>query len=94
MVNKILQWLNKIKTDKLLHFIAGILIAQLTYILLSFTTTLHICWVSVLSLLTTAIIGGVKEAYDKKHGVPSLSDFIYTVIGGLVGILFAIFISL
>ena len=93
MVNKIIQWLSKIKADKLLHFIAGILISQITFALFSLTT-LHIYLVSLLSLLITAIVGGAKEIYDKKHGVPSIMDFLYTFIGGLIGVLLAVFISL
>jgi len=93
MINKILQWLNKLKTDKLLHFIAGMLISQVTYILISLTS-LHICWIVLLSLTITVISGGIKEVIDKKYGVPSIMDFVYTVIGGFIGVLLAMFISL
>lgn len=93
MLNKILQWLSEIKADKLLHFIAGILISQITYALLSFTT-LHIGWILLLSLLIITVIGGAKEAIDKKIGVPSIIDFLYTIIGGLIGLLLVVFILL
>jgi hypothetical protein len=93
MLKKILQWLGEIKTDKLLHLIAGILVSQIIYASLSFTT-LHTGWILLLSLSVTAIAGGAKEAIDKKIGVPSIMDFLYTVIGGLIGVLLALFISL
>lgn len=80
-----MDWLYKIKSDKLLHFIAGLLITQVVSIVLLALTG---------SLVMSVLLGGMagliaalaKELYDKfGHGVPSLSDFLFTVIGSLVG---------
>jgi len=79
-----MNWLYKIKSDKLLHFIAGLLIAQVAAaVLLAFTGRLAM---SVLLGGTAGLIVALaKELYDKLgHGVPSWSDFFATAIGSLV----------
>lgn len=85
MVEKIKQWLYGIKADKLLHIIAGMVIAQVAYRLLSLVVPM---WWAMLAAFGVAVIAGaVKEAIDVKYGVPSWKDFIATVIGGVVGLL-------
>lgn len=91
-MKKILKWLNGIKPDKLLHFIAGLLIAQVSYALFSIG---FVEWLSVLLAFgTAACIGGVKEMLDMVSGVPSLSDFLATLIGGAIGSLVVVLILL
>ena len=88
MIKKLKSWLYSIKVDKCLHFIAGIIAAQATFALAEFALPLG--WCILLALITTAIAGGIKEAADVKYGVPSASDFFATMLGGLLGVLFAI----
>jgi len=64
-----------IQKDKLLHFIAGLLIAGVVSIVLPW-------WAA---LLSAAIAGAVKEVIDYYgHGKPELLDFLYTAAGGFV----------
>jgi uncharacterized membrane protein YjdF len=85
MVNKILKWLNRIKFDKLLHFIFGLLIAQVLYTLLSIGFGK---WMSVLgSMFLSSMLAAAKELWDIKHGVPSWNDFLASEIGVIVGLL-------
>lgn len=93
-MKKILRWLNGIKPDKLLHFIAGLLIAQISYALFSIGFAE---WLSVLlAFWTAACIGGAKELIDwaTDSGVPSLSDFLATLVGGAIGSLVVVLILL
>jgi len=93
-MKRILRWLNDIKLDKLLHFIAGLLIAQISYALFSIG---FVEWLSaLLAFGTAACIGGVKEMLDGviNDGVPSLSDFLATLIGGAIGSLVIVLILL
>lgn len=90
MVDKILKWLNGIKTDKLLHFIVALLVAQLLYALLS------ICcgkWMSVLgSMFLASMIAAVKELYDIGHGVASWKDILASVTGIMVGLIIIVLV--
>lgn len=91
-MKKILAWLNSIKPDKLLHFIAGLLIAQVSYALFSIGFAE---WLSVLLAFgAAACVGGAKELIDwaTDSGVPSLNDFFATLIGGVVGSLVVVLI--
>ena len=88
MVSKLKALLGSVKADKWLHFICGLIVAQLMLAVFS------ICmpyWASVLlSLFATACIGGVKELLDKvAGGVPSWADFWFTLAGGAIGLLIA-----
>lgn len=91
-MKKIIAWLYGIKSDKLLHFIAGMVVSQIAFALLDLATTMW--WSAFLAFLIAAVAGGIKEAWDIKHGVPNVADFVATMLGGLVGALLAIPISL
>ena len=91
-MKKIIEWLYGLKTDKCLHFIAGIVVAQIAFALLDLATT--VWWSAFLAFLVAAVVGGIKEALDVKHGVPNVADFVATMLGGLVGVLLAIPIAL
>lgn len=91
-MRKIIEWLYSLKTDKCLHFIAGMVVAQIAFALLDLATS--VWWSAFLAFLVAAIAGGVKEAWDVKHGVPNVADFVATMVGGLVGVLLAIPIAL
>lgn len=70
----------KVPTDKLLHFIAGLIIAAFCVITLKWGA-----W----SILPVAIIGAAKEAFDHYTGGKwDWWDLAATVIGGLVILLF------
>jgi hypothetical protein len=68
--------------DKLYHFIAGVIIYIFSSIILN-------NWASIIPVI---LIGGAKEVYDyySKKGTPDWWDFIWTVIGGLVMLLFSL----
>lgn len=91
-MKKIIEWLYGFKSDKLLHFIAGLVVAQIAFALLDLATTMW--WSAFLAFLVAAVVGGIKEAWDVKHGVPNVADFVATMVGGLVGALLAIPIAL
>lgn len=91
-MKKIIEWLYSLKADKLLHFIAGMVVAQIAFALLDLATT--VWWSAFLAFLIAAVAGGVKEAWDVKHGVPNVADFVATMVGGLVGALLSIPIAL
>jgi len=70
--------INKIKSDKLLHFIGGMLIQ-----LISSRITPNPIW----ALLIVIVIGIGKEIYDNQHKechTPEILDAIATIAGGLV----------
>lgn len=84
-MKKILSRLYAIKTDKLLHFICGLIIAQVVYLLLA-----HACngWMPHIgAFLLGSLIAAAKEIADIKFGVPSWKDFIASVVGVVVGLL-------
>lgn len=91
-MNKIIEWLYGLKTDKCLHFIAGMVVAQIAFALLDLATT--VWWSAFLAFVIAAVVGGLKEAWDIKHGVPNVADFVATMLGGLLGVLLAIPIAL
>ena len=88
----IIDWLYSLKTDKCLHFIAGMVVAQIAFALLDLATT--VWWSAFLAFLIAAVVGGIKEAWDVRHGVPNMGDFVATMFGGLVGVSLAITITL
>lgn len=91
-MKKIIDWLYGLKADKLLHFIAGMVVAQIAFALLGLATT--VWWSAFIAFLVAAVVGGLKEAWDVKHGVPNVADFVATMLGGLLGVLLAICIAL
>lgn len=84
MVKILVDFLGSVKADKWLHFICGLLIAQVTGILLMFCLPK---WLALLCGLAVACIAAAgKELWDKRHGVPSLTDFIASVVGAVIGL--------
>jgi len=80
--------ISKIPHDKLLHFIAGILLFMLLTV---FKVDAFI------ALIGVAFIGTCKEmVYDGwiKKGKPDVMDFIATVVGGIVTFIYNILILL
>lgn len=75
-MKKILNFLGSIKADKLLHFIAGMLIAGVVGIIPCFANY---------ALIVAVIAGVAKEYYDQySYGGWCWYDLLYTVIGGAV----------
>lgn len=82
MVKRLVQWIYGLKADKYLHCFAGMVVAQVAYVLLAIALPKWACM--VLSVVAVAVIGGVKELVDVKYGVPSWKDFVATVTGAFV----------
>lgn len=83
MVNKIKQWLSGIKSDKLLHFIAGLLVAGIVSGALSHFVRLYAL---IIGLVASVVVGYLKERWDSGNdGVVSEKDFLATLFGGSVG---------
>ncbi len=76
MIERILKTIGSVPPDKVLHFLGGLLIAQVTFV---FSPT----W----ALGTPVMAGAIKEGYDHAHPNHRADwwDFLWTVIGGLVG---------
>lgn len=91
-MKKIIEWLYSLKTDKCLHFIAGMVVAQIAFALLRLA--LPWWWSAFIAFVISVVVGGLKEAWDVKHGVPNMGDFVATMFGGLVGVSLAINITL
>ena len=91
-MKQIIDWLYSLKADKCLHFIAGMVVAQIAFALLCLA--LPLWWSAFLAFLVAVAAGGIKEAWDVKHGVPNMGDFVATMFGGLVGVSLAITITL
>lgn len=81
-MKKLIAWLAARPTDRLLHFIAGTLIAAL--FALVFPATAPGCMVPAL------LAGACKEAWDQfDYGGWDWTDLAYTAAGGMVVQLFA-----
>lgn len=76
--DKLVKWIENIPHDKLLHFIAGGVIASFFAIVIG--ATAEYC------VLFSAIAGCIKEAVDewRKPGSWSYADLLATILGGLV----------
>ena len=85
-MNGLRKWLDKIPQDKLLHFICGLGISQITTgILLNYISVMiAMC----IGFIVTARAAIAKEVYDKvrKTGTKDKEDLLYTVVGGWVGL--------
>ena len=80
------KWLDNIPQDKLLHFISGLGISQITTgILLNYTSVIIAMSIGLIITTGAAI---AKEVYDKvsKTGTKDKEDLLYTVVGGVIGL--------
>ena len=77
MFEKLKNWLAGIPQDKLLHFIAGMVVAAFFSIVIVDT--------AMFCVVFSGIAGVIKEAVDvwRKPGAWSYSDLLATVLGGL-----------
>ena len=82
MIQKLIK---KIGVDKLLHFLCGMIIALISLIIFkSFIT----------AIVLTAWIGAAKEIFDmrKNDNKFDVLDLIFTIVGGLLGAAFFVFL--
>ena len=92
MINRIKQWLYGINADKLLHFIAGLIVAEVVTGVLSHFARLY---AMIVGLVASVVAGYLKELWDRNHGgVSSDKDFLATIIGGSVGTILMLIVLL
>lgn len=79
---KLIEKLGNVATDKWLHFIVGMILAQLTIALLSAVQN-DIILAYGAGMAVALAAGFVKELKDGSHA--DVQDFLFTLIGGVVG---------
>jgi len=86
-MKKIIEKLAKVAADKWLHFIVGLVLAQLTIALLcAVQNDIILAYGAGMAVALAA--GFVKELKDGSHA--DVQDFLFTLIGGVVGALLAL----
>jgi len=85
-MRKIINHLATICTDKYLHYLCGLCIAQLAAQILAH----HMAWwlAFFLGFIISVVAGLLKEWYDRHHGgTPDMADTLATTYGGLLGVI-------
>lgn len=86
-MKKIIEKLAKVAADKWLHFIVGLVLAQLTIALLcAVQNDIILAYGAGMAVALAA--GFVKELKDGSHA--DVQDFLFTLIGGVFGALLAL----
>lgn len=81
-MEKIIEKLGKVAADKWLHFIVGLILAQLTIALLcAVQNDIILAYGAGMAVALAA--GFVKELKDGSHA--DVQDFLFTLVGGVVG---------
>lgn len=81
-MKKIIEKLAKVAADKWLHFIVGLVLAQLTIALLcAVQDDIILAYGAGMAVALAA--GFVKELKDGSHA--DVQDFLFTLVGGVVG---------
>ena len=84
---KIIEKLGNVAADKWLHFIVGLVLAQLTIALLcAVQNDIILAYGAGMAVALAA--GFVKELKDGSHA--DVQDFLFTLIGGVFGAILAI----
>ena len=84
---KIIEKLGKVAADKWLHFIVGMVLAQLTIALLcAVQNDIILAYGAGMAVALAA--GFVKELKDGSHA--DVQDFLFTLVGGVIGALLAL----
>ena len=79
---KLIEKLGKVAADKWLHFIVGLVLAQLTIALLcAVQDDIILAYGAGMAVALAA--GFIKELKDGSHA--DVQDFLFTLIGGVVG---------
>lgn len=83
----LIEKLGKVAADKWLHFIVGLVLAQLTIALLcAVQNDIILAYGAGMAVALAA--GFVKELKDGSHA--DVQDFLFTLVGGVVGAILAI----
>lgn len=87
-MKKIINFIMSIPADKLLHFIAGMCVTAISLILVKLVS-LDLKSVFIIPFIVVNLFGVGKELYDKFHPrhVAEVKDYLYTVAGGILGII-------
>lgn len=86
-MKKIIEKLSEVAADKWLHFIVGMVIAQLTIaLLMAVQSDVFLAYGAGMAMALAA--GFVKELKDGSHA--DVHDFLFTLVGGVVGALLAL----
>lgn len=81
-MKKIIEKLAKVATDKWLHFIVGLILAQLTIALLcAVQDDIILAYGAGMAVALAA--GFIKELKDGSHA--DVQDFLFTLVGGVFG---------
>ena len=81
-MKKLIEKLGKVTADKWLHFIVGLVLAQLTIALLcAVQDDIILAYGAGMAVALAA--GFVKELKDGSHA--DVQDFLFTLVGGVVG---------
>jgi len=83
----LIEKLGNVAADKWLHFIVGMILAQLTIALLC-TVQDDIILAYGAGMAVALAAGFVKELKDGSHA--DVQDFLFTLVGGVVGAILAI----
>ena len=84
---KIIEKLGNVAADKWLHFIVGLVLAQLTIALLcAVQNDIILAYGAGMAVALAA--GFIKELKDGSHA--DVQDFLFTLVGGVVGAILAI----
>lgn len=84
---KLIEKLGKVAADKWLHFIVGMVLAQLTIALLQAVQN-DIILAYGAGMAVALAAGFVKELKDGSHA--DVQDFLFTLVGGVFGALLAL----
>lgn len=88
-MRKIIEKLAKVAADKWLHLIVGMVLAQLTIaLLLAVQSDVFVAYGAGMAVALAA--GFVKELKDGSHA--DVQDFLFTLVGGVIGALLALII--
>ena len=86
-MKKLLEKLAKVAADKWLHFIVGLILAQIVIAVLGiFVSDLWVVYGAGMAVALAA--GFIKELKDGSHA--DVQDFLFTVVGGIIGALLAL----
>lgn len=79
------------KLDYLLHFVAGFVITLFSTLVLSILSYNYL-FIICFSILTLLLVALFKELYDKYVKLTRFDfyDFIYTIFGGIVGLIISL----
>lgn len=84
---KLIEKLGNVAADKWLHFIVGLVLAQLTIALLcAVQNDIILAYGAGMAVALAA--GFIKELKDGSHA--DVQDFLFTLVGGVVGAILAI----